>query len=301
MAGSAVPRAWHERATVPNLARVRLRSRRGQACDERSFPDGRPHRMNNDERNSQLSAMFDGELPASECELLARRIARDEQLKRQWSRYALIGAVIREEPLRVRRSDAGTVVGSGVAASVSRGLDGEAEMAMRAAPTQGSRAAAIERWARPIAGLGIAAGVAALAVFWLHGRTAGEPVTLLAAPASTSASTPLSAATAAGNVEIVVAPPSVVPGAGRSAPVTGSREPRSYIVPPPSQRGAPGPSAQLANYVVAHSEFSGPIARRNALSALVAADGEPRPPSEPAAAAAGTGATAPTTGGATGR
>lgn len=260
--------------------------------------------MNNDERNSQLSAMFDGELPASECELLARRIARDEQLKRQWSRYALIGAVLREEPLRVRRSAAGTVVGSGVAARVSRGLDGEADIAAVAAPVTGSRAAAVERWGRPLAGLGIAAGVATLAVFWLQGRaigTAEQPIALLTDAASTPQAALAPSANTDGNVEIVVAPPSVVPGAGRSASRTAAREPRSYVVPPPSRQGAPGPSALLANYVVAHSEFSGPIARRNALSALVAADGELRPLAEAPAGSGGAAPTASSTDGAVGR
>ena len=41
--------------------------------------------------------MFDGELPAAECELLARRLVRDEALRAQWSRYALIGAALRAE------------------------------------------------------------------------------------------------------------------------------------------------------------------------------------------------------------
>src|SRR3954467_8570515 len=49
------------------------------------------------ERDSQLSAMFDGELPAAECELLARRLVRDDALRSQWSRYALIGAALRRE------------------------------------------------------------------------------------------------------------------------------------------------------------------------------------------------------------
>ena len=35
----------------------------------------------NEELDSQLSAMFDDELPAAECELLARRLSRDEQLQ----------------------------------------------------------------------------------------------------------------------------------------------------------------------------------------------------------------------------
>ena len=36
------------------------------------------------ERDSQLSAMFDGELPSAECELLARRLTRDELLQDVW-------------------------------------------------------------------------------------------------------------------------------------------------------------------------------------------------------------------------
>ena len=56
--------------------------------------------MNEDrqnERDSQLSAMFDGELSAAECELLARRLTRDDALRAQWSRYSMIGAALRAE------------------------------------------------------------------------------------------------------------------------------------------------------------------------------------------------------------
>ena len=49
------------------------------------------------ERDSQLSAMFDGELPGAECELLARRLTRDDALRAQWSRYSMIGAAVRAE------------------------------------------------------------------------------------------------------------------------------------------------------------------------------------------------------------
>src|SRR3954469_21219470 len=51
----------------------------------------------NEELDSQLSAMFDDELPAAQCELLARRLSRDEELKARWGRYAAIGATIRAE------------------------------------------------------------------------------------------------------------------------------------------------------------------------------------------------------------
>ena len=60
--------------------------------------------MNDHELESQLSAMFDGELSAAECELLARRLSRDEHLRHRWSSYALIGAVLRNEPLPVRQA-----------------------------------------------------------------------------------------------------------------------------------------------------------------------------------------------------
>ncbi|MFZ0499752.1 MAG: sigma-E factor negative regulatory protein, partial [Steroidobacteraceae bacterium] len=51
----------------------------------------------NEELDSQLSAMFDNELPAAECELMARRLSRDPDLKARWGRYAVMGAVIRAE------------------------------------------------------------------------------------------------------------------------------------------------------------------------------------------------------------
>ena len=51
----------------------------------------------NEELDSQLSAMFDDELPSAECELLARRLSRDEPLKARWGRYAVIGAAVRAE------------------------------------------------------------------------------------------------------------------------------------------------------------------------------------------------------------
>ena len=46
------------------------------------------------ERDSQLSAMFDGELAGGECELLARRLVKDDTLRAQWSRYSMIGAAL---------------------------------------------------------------------------------------------------------------------------------------------------------------------------------------------------------------
>ena len=55
----------------------------------------------NEELESQLSAMFDDELPQGECELLARRLSRDAALQARWSRYAAIAAAVRGGHLRL--------------------------------------------------------------------------------------------------------------------------------------------------------------------------------------------------------
>jgi hypothetical protein len=70
--------------------------------------------------------------------------------------------------------------------------------------------------------------------------------------------------------------PGDTPVAGTSgvlaqAPVTGGA-PESYVVPAPAESRSFVPPAQLANYVVAHSEFTTPLNRRNLLSALVAGE-----------------------------
>lgn len=250
-----------------------------------------------DERESQLSAMFDGELPDSECELLARRLSRDPALQQQWARYALIGAVLRDEPLHARRAPGGRLE-AGIAARLSKAIEAEesvaaaqaAEVATTAVPAAAAAggaapgvvgdtaaAAGAARWLRPAAGLSIAAGVAALSVFWLQAR----------AP---EASPPMAAADEPARAVEVIAPPLVSGGAPAEVVVAGSgylpaaepaaavgREPESYVVPLPGERRGIASPAQLANYVVAHSEYSGPLSRRNLLSALVAADAAVEP------------------------
>jgi hypothetical protein len=46
----------------------------------------------------------------------------------------------------------------------------------------------------------------------------------------------------------------------------------SYVVPKNSPRRLVVPSTELANYVVAHSEFSSPVTRRNLLSSFMASE-----------------------------
>jgi len=184
----------------------------------------------NEELDSQLSAMFDGELPVAECELLARRLSRDEQLKARWGRYAVIGASIRAER--------GVRLNADLARRVSSVISKDPNIAVRFVERQAARAAS--KWIRPVAGLGVAAGVAALSILWMRAQVPGETPELA----------------------------QVIPAAPAAAIAT-STEPDSYVVPRPSPRPSLVPATQLANYVVAHSEFSSPVARRNLLSAFM--------------------------------
>jgi len=195
----------------------------------------------NEELDSQLSAMFDDELPPAECELLARRLSRDENLKARWGRYAIVGAVIRAER--------GVRLNAPLAGRVNAVLLAEPALAAHTAPRD--RNAARLRWWQPVAGAAVAAGVAAVSILWLRA----------AAP---SGAAPLAAR---------VTPPAPV---SALVPTASSGQGESYVVPRPKPAPVVVPSTELANYVVAHSMFSPPVARRNLLSAFMT--------SEPAAA-----------------
>jgi negative regulator of sigma E activity len=203
--------------------------------------------MNNEERDSQLSAMFDNELPATECELLARRLARDEQLRTRWGHYAAIGACIRGEP-GVRLE---TPLASKVSAAIKQ------ESTALEAPATAARKRAFNPWLTSLAGLGSAAAVAALAILWMRAQ---EPAVTVAQVQAPAAAVPQPAVAAQLNPQ---------PAVHRRQ----SREPDSYVTPaavvqPPTLL----PPTELANYIVAHSAYSGPLMRRNALSTLVSGD-----------------------------
>jgi hypothetical protein len=95
----------------------------------------------------------------------------------------------------------------------------------------------------------------------------------LVAATATSASAPVAAP----------APLSPSPAPLLAAPsLTG--EPASYVTPPVSRGVGVIPPAQLASYVVAHSEYSSPLGRRNVLTGLVADEVQLAPASPPPAA-----------------
>lgn len=242
----------------------------------------------NNERDSQLSAMFDNELPETECELLARRLSRDENLQRQWASYSLIGAALRGEPVRARTLASVVRDGKGQVAERVRAVlheDEQRAVALRAAATASTRRA-VPGWLRPLAGAGIAAGVAALSIVLLRQQTEVQATAAVAAPAG--ATTIVLPGVPSQRLQAAAA----VPVAAQA--LKGSREPESYTVPATRSGDAGIASAQLANYVVAHSEYSGPLARRNLLAALVASESLPvTEPTAPDAAAPAPTASAP--------
>jgi sigma-E factor negative regulatory protein RseA len=193
----------------------------------------------NEELDSQLSAMFDDQLPQGECELLARRLSRDAALQARWDRYAAIGAAVRGGDVRL---------GCRVVQKVTVALAAEAPL-VKSGPMVAYGARATARWWRPLAGAAVAASVAALSILWLRGGVV---------PGSSGA---------------LVAR---VPAAAR--PLVDTRA--SYVVPRTVESRMSVPATELANYVVAHSEFSTPVSRRNLLSALMTSEPAASGPAE---------------------
>lgn len=186
--------------------------------------------------NEQLSACLDGELPEAELDLLLKRLERNPELRESLGRYTVIGEALRHtKPVVASRSFADKVMTA---------VDQE--------PAAGRRAPRLSpAWARtlrPVAGVGVAAAVAALAIFSVQ-RAGVEPGTVIA-------NTPAAA-------------PSVVVAQTDESPV-------SYTVPTNSTPSAFVPATRLTNYVVAHSEYSSPLARRSVLTGVLAEDdGDP--------------------------
>jgi sigma-E factor negative regulatory protein RseA len=194
----------------------------------------------NEELDSQLSAMFDNELPAAECELLARRLSRDEDLKARWGRYAAIGATIRAE--------GGIRLNSDLALRVSTVIS--SEPAVVAEPVRALPQKVAPRWWMPVGGVALAASVAAAAILFLRYESpsqGGQLATQTVPPAGS---------------QVLVA----------RGVDSNQAAPDRYVVPKTVPRRSIVPSTQLANYVVAHSEFSSPVNRRNLLSAFMASE-----------------------------
>lgn len=112
------------------------------------------------EQTSQLSALFDGELPPQQAEMVIRRALRDQVMRTSWERYALIGACLRGEPINRHNS---------IADRVQASLAAERELNVTSLPLRRgeSRVAAGTRSflaSRGALGSAIAASVAAVSI-----------------------------------------------------------------------------------------------------------------------------------------
>ena len=189
----------------------------------------------------QLSAFLDGELPEPESALLLKRLERDDELRGALSRYSLIGAVL--------RSDGDVPAARQVAARVSAAIARE--------PAPGGFA---NRWrrrralARSIAGLGVAASVAAASI-------------MLAPSLGTQVAT-APAAVVAQQAEAPVLPVAEIDAPAPDAGVT-------YTTPPATDAAGGLPPAELANYLVAHYGYASPLVRRSVVAGLIAEPGVP--------------------------
>lgn len=116
--------------------------------------------MNEQEHSSQLSALFDDELPEQQAGMVVRRALRDTRMQHSWERYALIGACLRGDPIP------GSV---SVADRVKARLTAERELNVAVLPVRGNAGAGQSTqssWlGRGALGGAIAAGVAVLSIF----------------------------------------------------------------------------------------------------------------------------------------
>ena len=199
----------------------------------------------------QVSAFLDGELPDTETELLLKRLTRDGELRESFGRYALIGEAL-------RGAGSSQILTRGFAARVNLAIDGEPAQA--AAHAQPARA---PRWWRPLAGVTVAAGVAAVAIVALQQRAISPRV---------SGSAPVTAQNVAAPLKAAAAGQPALQGGG------GPREPISYTVVPAASSDAPSTitPARLTNYVFAHSKYSSVLGQRGVLADLLIEDDEPQ-------------------------
>lgn len=216
--------------------------------------------MNEVERESQLSALFDGELDESQSALVVRRVLKDPSLRATWSRYAVVGASLRGEPMSLA-----TLGGADVAARVASALALEPELPKSA----GVSTAARRHWSggsKAAFGGALAAGVAAASLLVM--RVQGDPQ---------AAAAPVQMAQTSAPAAALVAPTQVVASTESSArPRVGTEvaPARAYTTPEGGSSNGALP-APLVNYVVAHSEYLTPVMRFNPLSAVVMGSFEP--------------------------
>jgi negative regulator of sigma E activity len=207
--------------------------------------------MSEQQQISQLSALFDGELPQEQAEMVIRRVMKDPALRATWGRYALIGACVRGEPLAVALPQVD------MAARIRARLLAEPEPAI--APDSGAASTArtagrSSLWRRGALGGAIAASVALVSLVLVRSMGPVSDVPSAAAPVQ---------------VAQQVAPVQMPALQSRvPAPALLAREsaPNSYTTPVDD---SPARRTPLFNYVAAHSDVAVSAVRLAPLSSVM--------------------------------
>jgi negative regulator of sigma E activity len=175
--------------------------------------------------HEQISAFLDDELSSEESAFLVRRLASDALAHRQTVRYTTIGSVLREEAVLANSAV--------LRERIQAVLDGVPVSQDRSRPPSHRQA----RWARLIAGVGVAASVAIVAILGL--RVLNDP----AAPAVRSATV---------------------------APEIWS-EPDSYVVPGETTQSPRviTPPIWMTNYLVQHGHYASTLNRTSVHSNVI--------------------------------
>src|SRR5882757_8489011 len=186
----------------------------------------------------QLSAFLDNELPKPEFELLLKRLGTDPELRGALERYVLIGESLRA-PAEVQSTR-------------------EFSTRVRAAVAREQISTGRPRRIKPLVGFAIAAGAAAVAIVVI--RTAPLDLGRVADQALLQPATQ-------GELTGRVLPTHAVP----TIPPIAMEQPQRWVMEEPQRwRSVPAVSAtQLTHYVVAHSEYSSPLERRNVLTGVL--------------------------------
>jgi len=175
-------------------------------------------------------------------------------LRESFGRYAMIGEAL--------RGQGSHILAGGFASRVNLAIDGEPSQV--AAHAQQSR---VSRWWRPLAGVTVAAGVAAVAIVALQQRAISPGL-----PGASAVTAQSNAVTAQGNrvaSNLVAAQNASLQGGG------GPREALSYTVPAsPAEAPSAVASGRLTNYVFAHSKYSLGLGQRSVLADLLIEEDE---------------------------
>jgi sigma-E factor negative regulatory protein RseA len=176
----------------------------------------------NDALKMQISAFVDDELPESETELLLRRLSQDAALRRQVGEYLRIGRLIRGER---------EVRGMGDLRNRIAAALGEQPVDVPARPAESRN-----RFLKPVAGVAIAASVAALALVGLRQLDVADP-----------------ARTTAGDF--------ATPTAAMNSP--------GYTEPLPADALSGQPGEMLMQYYLSHGETTAGLGANGILTRLV--------------------------------